>query len=96
MIVEGTYNGKDFTYKSTQEITKTFPLGPIDLPRHNARYVVIVSANVQGWFSKNPGGTGGFYNPNKANTSEQLDNLFSQRILHSLHLKTSSNQRPTM
>lgn len=92
MIIDGTYNGQNFTYKSDVPFSRSFFLGPIDLPKYNATYIVIVAADVTGWFSKNPGGSGGFYNPAMANDSTALDSLFSKRIKRSLSLKMRSNQ----
>jgi hypothetical protein len=97
MIIEGKYNGKDFTYKSNKAFTKSFNLGPVDLPKYNARYAFILTTDVSTWFSKNTSGGGGFYNPNDAKkSSSTLDSLFSKRIKNSFHLETHSNQPGTM
>lgn len=91
LIVNGTYNGDSFTYKSEVPITKTFNFGPVNLPRYNAHYLLLIEANVLNWFTKNPGSNSGFYSPAAANTSDHLDSLFSKRIRNSLHKEVLSN-----
>jgi hypothetical protein len=92
LIIQGKYNGENFTYRSNKSFVKSFSLGPVDLPQYNARYAFIITTDVSTWFSKNPGGGGGFYNPRDANSSSKLDSLFSKRIKNSLQLEKHSNQ----
>lgn len=51
MIIEGTYNGSSFTFKSGKNFSVPFPFQPnIHVPKFNERFIFIISADIGTWF----------------------------------------------
>ncbi len=62
LIINGSYNGEEFTYKTTEEFVYNFEfIPPVSVNSGGKAYVFLISANIESWFRKDEGA--GFLNP---------------------------------
>ncbi len=61
LIINGRFNGEEFTYKTTEEFIYKFELPPLTVSSEAKAYVFLISAEVESWFRKDEGS--GFLNP---------------------------------
>jgi len=76
MIIEGKYNGSEFTYKSDRVFQIPLEIDPpVEVPDYNASYTFLISTSPRLWFINE---NGGFYNPSSAGDSTAInDNIQS-------------------
>lgn len=73
LIVEGTYNGEDFRYRSERVFEPEFALQPaITVPEFNQAFAFLISNDVEGWFLS---GNGLLDPGNPDNSTEINDNI---------------------
>src|SRR5699024_9772755 len=90
VVIQGTYNGSDFTFKSKKSFESKLPIEPpIEIPQHNAIVHFIVYANVKDWFLNN---SGGFYDPSDTTNRAAIN----ANIQRSFSIKTQSRGTGTM
>jgi|AntRauTorckE6833_2_1112554.scaffolds.fasta_scaffold20968_2 hypothetical protein len=72
IILEGTFNGSSFTYRSERGYTIPFEFNPdIAVSESGESFIFIVMADIRGWFSQ--GGTQGFLDPRESSNASAID-----------------------
>jgi len=79
MIIEGKYNGSDFSYKMDRSFKASLEITPpVQVPQYNAAYTFLIHTSPRLWFTNHQGG---FYNPKTAddttNINGNIENSFS-------------------
>lgn len=86
MIIEGKYNGSEFTYKSDRAFQIPLEIDPpAEVPDYNASYAFLISTNPRLWFANSDGG---FYNPSTADDSTAIND----NIRDAFSIETIKNQ----
>jgi hypothetical protein len=90
IVIQGEYDGSDFTFKSKKGFDRKLAIKPqIDIPQHNAVVHFIVSASVRNWFLNN---SGGFYDPSDSTNRAAIN----ANIQNSFQITTKSRGTGTM
>jgi hypothetical protein len=72
LIIEGKYNGLEFTYKSDRAFKVPLEfIPPIEVPDYNESYVFLITTSTRFWFNKFGGG---FHNPAVSEDSTAIIN----------------------
>lgn len=72
MIIEGTYNGSEFTFKSGKNYTVPFPFQPnVTVPENNESFIFIISTNMSDWFVDE--GSQSLLDPGNADNAEAIN-----------------------
>jgi hypothetical protein len=72
MIIKGTYNNAEFTFRSKQNFQQRLDISPpIQVPQQNASVAFIISADVKNWFLN--GGGGGFLDPSDTTNTSAIN-----------------------
>lgn len=78
LIVEGTYNGETFTYKSERVFEPEFPFQPaIEVPEFNQAFAFLITNDVAGWFLSGNGLLDPSNPDNSTEINDNIDQLFT-------------------
>jgi len=76
IIIDGKYNGKEFSYKSDRAFKTALEISPsVQVPSYNASYVFLINTSPELWFDNHQGG---FYDPKISDDSTGIINNIEQ------------------